>query len=78
MVSIAYVGVHYPRHMRLLREQEEQKKKATKIASDKHIGPDEFSMSHVEAAKIKSILSDAFGAEWRKHPEARDALSLSI
>ena len=75
--TIEYVKAHDPAPIRQKNVDEYNKKLEARIAKDKHIGPDQFSMSHANATKIRSILKNAFGDDWRKNPEARDVLAES-
>lgn len=74
VVSIEFVRTHEMSDAQTAREQKLEQKLEQKIARDKHIGPSEFSLSHVQAAKIRTILENAFGKDWRKSQDSLEAL----
>lgn len=74
VVSIEFVRTHGMSTALTDRELLKEKQLEQKIARDKHIGPSEFSLSHVQAAKIRAILENAFGKDWRKSQDSLEAL----
>lgn len=74
VISMEYVGTHESQDMRAARFEEARIKREQTIAKDKHNGPDSFSLQHVEANKIRTILKASFGDDWRHNSDAKAAL----